>query len=88
MCQASAMRATVVAARALLLVALLPCSRAAAARRSRTCSAPTPAQARAELAGSPAALAALHEQAAQLLDGGLRRLRRAPRDAAAGGRSS
>lgn len=33
--------------------------------------APTPAQARAELAGSPAALASLHQQAAQLLDGGL-----------------
>jgi cytochrome c biogenesis protein CcmG/thiol:disulfide interchange protein DsbE len=32
--------------------------------------APTPAQARAELAGSPAALASLHRQAAALLDGG------------------
>jgi len=34
-------------------------------------SAPTPAQARAELVGSPAALAGLHRQAAQLLPGGL-----------------
>ena len=34
-------------------------------------SVPTPAQARAELAGSPAALASLHQQAAQLLGGGL-----------------
>lgn len=33
--------------------------------------APTPAQARVELAGSPAALAGLHRQAAQLLPGGL-----------------
>jgi cytochrome c biogenesis protein CcmG, thiol:disulfide interchange protein DsbE len=33
-------------------------------------SVPTPAQARAELAGSPAALAGLHRQAAELLDGG------------------
>lgn len=34
-------------------------------------SVPTPAQARAELAGSPAVLAGLHRQAAELLDGGL-----------------
>lgn len=33
--------------------------------------APTPAQARAALAGSPPPLAALHEQAAELLGGGL-----------------
>lgn len=38
-------------------------------------SGPTPAQARAELAGSPAALAGLHRQASELLDGGLKAYR-------------
>jgi cytochrome c biogenesis protein CcmG/thiol:disulfide interchange protein DsbE len=66
------MRATFVAARAfflLLLVLLLLMSGCGA--QEAGVKAPTPAQARAELAGSPAALASLHKQAAQLLDGGL-----------------
>jgi cytochrome c biogenesis protein CcmG, thiol:disulfide interchange protein DsbE len=66
-----AMRATFVAAGAcaLTLMALLVVS--GCGSEEPQVSTPTPAQARAELAGSPAALAGLHRQAAELLDGGL-----------------
>jgi cytochrome c biogenesis protein CcmG/thiol:disulfide interchange protein DsbE len=65
------MRATFVAARAcvLLIVPLLLMS--GCGSQEADVRAPTPAQARAALAGSPAALAALHRQASELLDGGL-----------------
>jgi len=63
------MRATFVAAGACALVALGLLS--GCGTQEARVSAPTPAQARAELAGSPAALAGLHRQAAVLLDGGL-----------------
>jgi len=65
------MRASSVAARAcVLLAASLPLV-AGCGSKEADVRAPTPAQARTELAGSPAALASLHRQAAQLLDGGL-----------------
>jgi cytochrome c biogenesis protein CcmG/thiol:disulfide interchange protein DsbE len=70
MCQASAMRATFVAAGVCALVAVaLPVASGCGTQEAQV-STPTPAQAHAELAGSPAALAGLHRQAAQLLDGG------------------
>jgi thiol-disulfide isomerase/thioredoxin len=65
------MRATFVAAGACALLALTLPVASGCGSQEPSVSAPTPAQARAELAGSPAALAGLHRQAAQLLDGGL-----------------
>ncbi len=65
------MRAILVAAGASLLLALSVALASGCGSQEARVSAPTPAQARAELAGSPAALAGLHRQAAQLLDGGL-----------------
>jgi cytochrome c biogenesis protein CcmG/thiol:disulfide interchange protein DsbE len=65
------MRATFVAARAFLLLMLVLSLMSGCGAQEADVQAPTPAQARAELAGSPAALASLHKQAAQLLDGGL-----------------
>jgi cytochrome c biogenesis protein CcmG, thiol:disulfide interchange protein DsbE len=65
------MRATFVAARAFLLSMLVLSLLSGCGSQEPDVRAPTPAQARAELAGAPAALAALHEQGAQLLDGGL-----------------
>jgi cytochrome c biogenesis protein CcmG, thiol:disulfide interchange protein DsbE len=64
------MRAILVAARACVLL-LLPLSlMSGCGSQEAGVKAPTPAQARAGLAGSPAALASLHRQAGQLLDGG------------------
>lgn len=65
------MRATFVAARAFLLLMLTLLLVSGCGSQGAAVKAPTPAQARAELAGSPTALASLHKQAAQLLDGGL-----------------
>jgi cytochrome c biogenesis protein CcmG, thiol:disulfide interchange protein DsbE len=65
------MRATFVAARACVLLILPLLLMSGCGSQQADVQAPTPAQARAELAGSPAALAALHRQAAELLDGGL-----------------
>jgi cytochrome c biogenesis protein CcmG/thiol:disulfide interchange protein DsbE len=65
------MRATFVAARAFLLLMLVLALMSGCGAQQADVQAPTPAQARSELAGSPAALASLHKQAAQLLDGGL-----------------
>lgn len=65
------MRATLVAARACVLLTSLLLLMSGCGSREADVKAPTPAQARAELAGSPAALAALHRQGAELLDGGL-----------------
>lgn len=65
------MRATFAAARAFLLLTLVLTLMSGCGAREADVQAPTPAQARAELAGSPAALASLHKQAAQLVDGGL-----------------
>jgi cytochrome c biogenesis protein CcmG/thiol:disulfide interchange protein DsbE len=65
------MRATSVAARAFLLLMLALPLLSGCGSQEADVETPTPAQARAELAGSPAPLASLHEQAAQLLDGGL-----------------
>ena len=62
------MRATFVAAGVCALVALTLTS--GCGSQEPQVSEPTPAQARAELAGSPAQLAALHRQAGALLDGG------------------
>jgi len=64
------MRATLVAARAFLLLMLVLSLMSGCGAQEADVQVPTPAQARAKLAGSPAALASLHEQAAQLLDGG------------------
>jgi cytochrome c biogenesis protein CcmG, thiol:disulfide interchange protein DsbE len=63
------MRATFVAAGACALMGLALMS-GCGSQEARV-STPTPAQARTELAGSPAALAGLHRQAARLLPGGL-----------------
>jgi cytochrome c biogenesis protein CcmG, thiol:disulfide interchange protein DsbE len=65
------MRAPFVAIRACALLALLLLLMSGCASQEANVKAPTPAQAHAELAGSPAALAGLHRQAAELLDGGL-----------------
>jgi len=65
------MRATFAATRAFLLLVLVLMLISGCGAQEADVQAPTPAQARAELAGSPAALAALHKQAAQLVDGGL-----------------
>ncbi len=65
------MRAIFVALRAFLLLALMLLALSGCGAREADVQAPTPAQARAELTGSPAALASLHAQAARLLDGGL-----------------
>ncbi|HEU4701974.1 MAG TPA: TlpA disulfide reductase family protein [Conexibacter sp.] len=65
------MRAIFVAARAFLPLLLTLSLLSGCGAQEADVQAPTPAQARAELAGSPAALASLHAQAAKLLDGGL-----------------
>ncbi|MFL5816838.1 MAG: TlpA family protein disulfide reductase [Conexibacter sp.] len=65
------MRASFAAASACVLLALLLVFASGCGSQEADVSVPTPAQARTELAGSPAALAGLHRQAAELLDGGL-----------------
>jgi cytochrome c biogenesis protein CcmG, thiol:disulfide interchange protein DsbE len=65
------MRAILAAARACVLLALAVLLASGCGSQEATVSVPTPSQARTELAGSPAALAGLHRQAAQLLGGGL-----------------
>ena len=65
------MRAPIAAARACVLLALSLLLMSGCGSQEADVRGPTPAQAQAELAGSPAALAALHGQAAELLDGGL-----------------
>ena len=65
------MRVSSPAARACALPALLLALASGCGSQAADVSVPTPAQARAELSGSPAALASLHRQAAELLDGGL-----------------
>lgn len=65
------MRAIFAAARACAALALAVLLASGCGSQDARVSGPTPAQARAELAGSPAALAGLHDEAAQLLDGGL-----------------
>ncbi|HET6448894.1 MAG TPA: TlpA disulfide reductase family protein [Conexibacter sp.] len=65
------MRATFVAFRACALVALALLLMSGCGTQEAGVRAPTPAQAQRQLAGSPAPLASLHRQAAQLLDGGL-----------------
>jgi cytochrome c biogenesis protein CcmG, thiol:disulfide interchange protein DsbE len=64
------MRATLVAARACVLLMLPLLLMSGCGSQEADVKAPTPAQARAGLIGSPAVLAALHRQAGQLLDGG------------------
>lgn len=70
MCQASAMRAFLLASCACALTALGLLVVGGCGTAEPQVRAPTPAQARAALAGSPAVLAGLHSQAAELLDGG------------------
>jgi cytochrome c biogenesis protein CcmG, thiol:disulfide interchange protein DsbE len=65
------MRPPIVAAGACALVALAVLVASGCGSEEPTVSTPTPAQARAQLAGSPPPLARLHRQAAELLDGGL-----------------
>jgi len=65
------MRGTFAALAARTLVVLLLVVASGCGTQEADVSVPTPAQARSELAGSPAALAGLHRQAAELLDGGL-----------------
>lgn len=65
------MRASFAAASACVLLAPLLVLANGCGSQEANVSAPTPAQARAELAGSPAPLARLHRQAAELLEGGL-----------------
>lgn len=65
------MRGTFAAAGVRTLVVLLLVLAAGCGAQEPDVSVPTPAQARAELAGSPGALAGLHRQAGELLDGGL-----------------
>ncbi|HEX4804423.1 MAG TPA: TlpA disulfide reductase family protein [Conexibacter sp.] len=65
------MRAILLAVGACVLLSLPVGLASGCGSQQAPASGPTPAQARAELVGSPAALAVLHEQAAQLLDGGL-----------------
>jgi cytochrome c biogenesis protein CcmG, thiol:disulfide interchange protein DsbE len=64
------MRAPIVAARAFLLLMLALLLMSGCGSQEAGVKAPTPAQARTGLAGSPAALASLHRQAGRLLDGG------------------
>ncbi len=64
------MRATFVAARAFVLLMLTLPLLSGCGSQEADVQTPTPAQARSQLAGSPAALASLHRQSAQLLDGG------------------
>jgi cytochrome c biogenesis protein CcmG/thiol:disulfide interchange protein DsbE len=65
------MRGTFAAAGARTLVVLLLVLVSGCGSQEADVSVPTPAQARTQLAGSPSALAGLHRQAAELLDGGL-----------------
>jgi cytochrome c biogenesis protein CcmG, thiol:disulfide interchange protein DsbE len=65
------MRAPFAATRAFVPLALVLLLLSGCGSQESRVRAPTPAQARADLAGSPAALASLHDQAARLLDGGL-----------------
>lgn len=65
------MRATFVAARACALLMLTLLLASGCGSQEPDVTAPSPAQARSELAGSPAALASLHRQGGRLLDGGL-----------------
>jgi len=65
------MRATSVAVRACALLVAAALLASGCGAQQPDVKAPTPAQARAELTGSPAALASLHRQGATLLDGGL-----------------
>lgn len=65
------MRATSAAARAFPLLALVLLLLSGCGAQESGVTAPTPAQARTELAGSPAALASLYAQGPRLLDGGL-----------------
>lgn len=65
------MRATFVAARVCALLTLGVLLAGGCGAQEPDARAPTPAQAQAQLAGSPAALTSLHRQAGQLLDGGL-----------------
>jgi cytochrome c biogenesis protein CcmG/thiol:disulfide interchange protein DsbE len=71
MCQASAMRGTFVSAGACTLAALALSLLSGCGAQEPQVSTPTPAQARAQLAGSPRPLASLHTQAGALLDGGV-----------------
>lgn len=64
------MRATFVAVRVCALFAAGIVALAGCGAQQANVRTPTPAQARRQLAGSPAALASLHAQAARLLDGG------------------
>jgi cytochrome c biogenesis protein CcmG/thiol:disulfide interchange protein DsbE len=65
------MRAPLVAAGACALVVAALVFASGCGSQAPRIDTPTPAQARTELAGSPTALAGLHDQAAQLLQGGL-----------------
>jgi len=65
------MRASFAAARACALLILSLLLIGGCGAQEPDVSVPTPAQARHELAGSPAALAALHRQGARLLEGGI-----------------
>lgn len=65
------MRAILAAARACAVLATAALLASGCGSQASHVSAPTPAEARTELAGSPAALAGLHRQAARLLGGGL-----------------
>jgi cytochrome c biogenesis protein CcmG/thiol:disulfide interchange protein DsbE len=64
------MRATFAARGACTLAVLILVLASGCGAQVAQVSTPTPAQARAALAGSPAELAALHNQATELLDGG------------------
>jgi thiol-disulfide isomerase/thioredoxin len=65
------MRGTFAAAGVRTLVVLLLVLAGGCGSQEAAVSVPTPAQARAGLAGSPVVLAGLHRQAGELLDGGL-----------------
>lgn len=69
------MRVSSVAIRACVAFAAAALLASGCGSQQSSGSGPSPAQARAELAGSPAALAGLHQQGAQLLDGGLKAYR-------------
>ena len=64
-------RAIFAAARACAVLATAAAVASGCGAQAPRVSTPTPAQARTELAGSPAALAGLHRQASELLGGGL-----------------